>query len=113
MSTPIAQYLVRGGDGRDYPADLLSLMAWAAERRLLEHQFVFVTAAGAWRRASEIPELRGVFARRLAIVPPTRSESARTLPVNAVVYAASQPGRPMFVAGASLQCCSVFLSYRY
>jgi hypothetical protein len=73
----MAEFLVRGPDGRDYPADVLTLKAWAAEGRISGDQYVFVGSNGTWQRAREVSELHDIMLKA-PIAPVTPSSSHQT-----------------------------------
>jgi hypothetical protein len=53
------RYLVLGGDGKTYAADILTLKRWAAEGRVTRETQVFQDGVGPWRLAGELSELFG------------------------------------------------------
>jgi hypothetical protein len=74
----MAEFLVRGPDGRDYPADALTLKAWAAEGRISGEQYIFVASTETWQRARDVGELRGLGLKEQTPPAAPSSSSATT-----------------------------------
>lgn len=75
-------YLVRGADGRDYPADRDALLAWAAQRRLAMAQPVFDVQRRIWTTAAEIIG-HEIFTGRVVLPPPHHTNRTTSLRASA------------------------------
>jgi hypothetical protein len=59
-------FTIRGADGCDYPADLLTLRAWVSAGRVTAEQQVYSSRTKEWSYAADLPVLRDLFGRPIA-----------------------------------------------